>query len=421
MKKSHLIACTLLSFHCLALPSYAAQNIALWTLGMKPKFTPYFENLVKQYEAQNKDIKIEWTDYPYEVMQAKLASAIGAGKPPALVNLNVPWAQEYAQHGLLQAVDGLLGDSKVYLPSALEDVRFQGRVYGFPHYNNVNVLAYNQKLFQQAGIKAAPKNLDEILSVAQQIASKTGQAGFAPPLGKIDNYFLQQGLPLIKDGRAAFNSPQHIALLNKFAQAYQAKALLKDGLFAENNFSQVVNAYNTNRLGMMIGASTVIKRIEQEAPAVYAQTEIASAPIGPSGIADGGWLFHFAVPTGVPANALPEIGKFARFLTNDANQLSFAKLAGVFPSTQQAAKEISLAPAGKSPADKALSVAAASMPYARTLYVAGVADYQAMQRALVKATEATVTGKMPAAQALAEAAAAWDKQLDKQAKKAAAK
>ncbi len=399
--------------HCLA-----AQNISFWTLGLKPKFTPYFENLVKQYEAQNAGVKITWTDYPYEVMQTKLASSIGSSKPPSLVNLSVPMAEEFARSQMLQAVDGLLGDAALYHKQALQDLRFDGKVYGFPHYNNINVLAYNRSLFQQAGIKAAPKNLDEILQAATQIASKTGQAGFAPPLGKIDNYFLQQGLPLLKDGRAAFNSPQHIAFLQKFTQAYAAKALLKDGLFAENNFPAVISAYNGKRLAMMVGATTVLKRVQADAPAIFSDTEVVAAPVGPTGIADGGWLFHFAVPSGVPAAELPEVGKFARYLTNDANQLAFAKLAGVFPSTQKAAQDPSFTqlPSTANAADKAIAVAAGSITNARTLYVAGIPDYQQLQRLLVNACEAAVTGKKPAKQALDEAAAAWDKQLAKQKK-----
>ncbi len=397
---------------------FAAQTISFWTMGLKPKFTPYFENLVKQYEAEHPGIKLVWTDYPYEVMQTKLAASIGAGKPPALVNLSVPMAEEFARNHMLQAVDGLIGDGAPYFKQALDDLRFDGKLYGFPHYNNINVLAYNRSLFQHAGIASEPKNLDEILQVATQIASKTGQAGFAPPLGKIDNYFLQQGLPLIKDGRAVFNSPQHVAFLQKFVQAYAAKALLKDSLFAENNFPAVISAYNGKRLAMMVGATTVLKRVQADAPAVFSDTAVLAAPVGPTGIADGGWLFHFAVPTGVPQAELAEIGKFARFLTDDNNQLAFAKLAGVFPSTQKAAQDPSLTKLNpnSNAADKAVAVAASSLKNARTLYVAGVRDYQQLQRILVNACEAAVTGKKPVKQALDEAATAWNKQLDKSKK-----
>jgi len=44
-------------------------------------------------------VKIEWVDFPWDIIQTKLITRIVAGTPPALVNLNVPWADEYARDG----------------------------------------------------------------------------------------------------------------------------------------------------------------------------------------------------------------------------------------------------------------------------------------------------------------------------------
>jgi len=44
-------------------------------------------------------------------------------------------------------------------------------------------------------------------------------------------------------------------------------------------------------------------------------------------------MVHFGVPRGVDPKLLPAVGKFARYLTNAENQLAFAKLANVFPTT----------------------------------------------------------------------------------------
>jgi ABC-type glycerol-3-phosphate transport system substrate-binding protein len=41
----------------------------------------------------------------------------------------------------------------------------------------------------------------------------------------------------------------------------------------------------------------------------------------------------------VDAKLLPAVGKFARYLTNDANQLAFAKQASVYPAMAQAAND----------------------------------------------------------------------------------
>ena len=381
---------------------------------MKPKFTPYFETLVKNYEAGNPGVKVEWVDFPWDIIQTKLVTRIVAGTPPALVNLNVPWADEFARDGLLAPVDALLGDARPrYLASTLEDLTFNGKTYGFPMYSNVAVIAYNTQIFKAAGIPHAPRDLDEQLLFARQIAARTGKAGLCPALSKIDGLMMQQGLAVIKDGKAVFNSPAHVALIAKLAETYKAGGLLKDALFAEDNFPAAIDAYKGGRLGMLLAPPTAVNRIESDAKDIYAITDVAPAPLGPTGIADGGWLVHFAVPKNVDAKLLPAIGKFARYLTNDANQLAFAKQASVYPAMAQAANDpfFTTVPSGAGAAEKAVSAGAVSMPHSHTLYVAGITDYDELRRYLVKAVEAGVTGKQDVKQALDQAVAIWNKKL----------
>lgn len=421
MKKRILLTAlmvqALLSGAALAAP----DKIEFWTFSMKPKFTPYFETLVKNYEAGNPGVKVEWVDFPWDVIQTKLVTRIVAGTPPALVNLNVPWADEFARDGLLAPVDALLGEARPrYLASTLEDLTFGGKlsrhIYGFPMYSNVAVIAYNTQIFKAAGIARAPRDLDEQLLFARQIAARTGKAGLCPALSKIDGLMMQQGLAVIRDGKAVFNSPAHIALVKKLAETYQAGGLLKDALFAEDNFPAAIDAYKGGRLGMLLAPPTAVKRIQSDARDIYAITDVAPAPLGPTGIADGGWLIHFAVPKNVDARLLPAVGKFARYLTNDANQLAFAKQASVYPAMAQAANDpfFMTVPPGAGAAEKAVSAGAVSMPHSHTLYVAGITDYDELRRYLVKAVEAGVTGKQDVKQALDQAVAIWNKKLSAQ-------
>jgi putative chitobiose transport system substrate-binding protein len=152
-----------------------------------------------------------------------------------------------------------------------------------------------------------------------------------------------------------------------------------------------------------------VKRIETDARDIYAKTDVAPAPLGPTGIADGGWLVHFAVPAGVDKKLLPQIGEFARYLTNDANQLAFAKQASVYPAAADAARDPFFLAVP-------VSAGAVSMPHSHTLYVSGVTDYDELRRVLVKAVEAGVTGRQDIQQALDAAAAIWNKKLARQSK-----
>lgn len=411
-----LLACLALG---LALPPGAAapaQHIEFWTFSLKPKFTPYFDGLVKTYQAQNPGVTIEWVDFPWDLIQTKLVTRIVAGTPPALVNLNVPWADEYARDGLIVPVDALLGDARAsHTQAALDDLTFHGKTYGFPLYSNVAVIAYNTDLFKRAGLTRGPRDLDEELAFANQMYARTGVPGFAPLLGKIDGLFLQQGLAVIKDGKAVFNSPQHVALVRKLALAYQAGGLFKDKAFSEDNFPAVVDAYQGGRLGMLLAPPSALSRIEADAKDIYAITDVAPAPLGPTGIADGGWMLQFSVPRGVAPALLPAVGKFARYLTSADNQLAFAKLANVFPTTLRAANDayFQRLPEHPTATQKAMAVGAASMRHSHTLYVAGVDDYDELRRSLVNAVEAGVTGKRDIQQALDAAVVIWNKKLAK--------
>ncbi|WP_229421873.1 ABC transporter substrate-binding protein [Massilia aquatica] len=406
-----------MAFGLAASAAAAETKIEFWTFSMKPKFTPFFESVARNYEAANPGVKIEWIDFPWDVIQTKLVTRIVAGTPPALVNLNVPWADEYARDELLTPVDALLGASKSsYIPSTLEDLRFKGKTYGFPMYSNVAVIAYNQVIFKDAGLTRGPQSFDEQLAFARQIAARTGKAGIAPALSKIDGLFMWQGLAVIKDGKAVFNSAQHVALVQKLAATYKAGGLLKESLFAEDNFPAVIDAYKGGRLGMLLAPPTALKRIQGDAKDIYAITGVAPAPLGPTGIADGGWLIHFAIPKGVDAKLLPAVGKFALYLTSDANQLAFARQASVFPTTVKAAADpyFLALPANAGAAEKAVAAGARSMAHSHTLYVAGIDDYDELRRSLVKAVEAGVTGKQDVQQALDQAVAIWNKKLSKQ-------
>ena len=417
-KKIGMTALLLLAACAFSLPASASperQKIEFWTLSMKPKFIPYFQQVVHQFELLHPDIQVEWVDFPWDILQLKLITAIAAGTPPSLVNLNVPCAEEYARDSLIVPVDAMMLNKAMYSRVALEDLTFNGHIYGFPHYSNVNVIAYNTAIFAEAGLTVAPKSLDEELAFSRQIYARTGKAGYAPTLGKIDSFFLQQGLAIIEGRRAVFNSPQHVALVKKLADAYQAGGLLKDKLFSEDSFPAVIDAYKGGRLGMMVSAPTAIKRIQIDAKDVYAVTKVAPAPLGPTHIADGGWMFHYAVPRGVDPRLYPAIAKFADFLTNDANQLEFARIAGVMPTTVKALADPYFMQVGPNAGadEQARPIAAESMKYSRSVYVAGLEDYDEMRRVLVKAVEAGMTGKQDVKKALDEAVVIWNKKLAK--------
>lgn len=419
--KTNRIAKTALLLAGLALcgqAQAAKQRLEFWTQSLAPKFAPYFKDVVSRYNASNAHVEVVWVDYPWDVIRTKFTAAIASGKPPAMANMDVPWAYEYKQKGLIQSVDPLL-DKSQYVGGALKDVTFDGKLYAFPFYNGANVIAYNTELFKKAGLdpKKAPGSLTDQLHYAKIIKAKTGVAGFAPTLGptKLEGLMAQEGLEVLKDGRAVFNSPAHIALVNKLADAYKAGALLKDNLFAQDNFQVSMAAYNSGRLAMLVSVPAAMTRVRDDAPGIYKVTDVAGLQLSPSGIASGGWQFTFVVPRNVDAKLLPEIGKFGNYLTNAENQLAFSRFAGTLPTSKRAAQDAHFQtyPANAGAVEKAVVAAAKNLEQTRTIYLGGVKDAELLSTRLSAAVEQAVTGRKDTKQALDEAVAFWNKKLGK--------
>ena len=407
-----LVACVLVASGQVAAADKV--HVEFWTMSLKPKFTAYFKTLVKQYETAHPNVELEWVDVPWDAMQTKLTAAIVAGSAPALVQLNVPWAYDYSLYGALRPIDDLLGKDRAnYADGAIADVTFKGKIYGFPHYNSVNVMAYNKALFKQAGITQIPTTRDEQLTVAKQIKARTGQYGFSPALGKIAGLFLEEGLPLIENGKAVFNSAAHVAFITKFAAAYKAGGLLKDKLFSEDNYPASIDAYKSGRMAMLEAPPSALTRVRDDAKDIYAVTDVGPVPIGGPGIAAGGWLFHFAMPKGTEGSVASEAAQFAKFLTNDENQLEFAKLAGAFPTAKKAVADphFQKLRTDAGAYEKAMAIGARRMDVVRTLYVAGVPGFERLNKRLQDAVEAAIIGRKDVKAALDEAAAFWNSKL----------
>ncbi|XZG70876.1 ABC transporter substrate-binding protein [Chitinibacteraceae bacterium HSL-7] len=400
--------------------SYAEKTrIEFWTMSLAPKFNDYFKKIEKDYEKANPNIDVVWVDHPWDKIQARLFAAMAVNRAPALVNLNVEWAYDLAQRRDIRPIDDLLaGDRDRYMPGALADVTFDGKTYAFPWYNGVSVLAVNTNLFKKAGLDPDQplRTLDEQLAAAVQLKARTGVPGFAPELGLPVRIFMAEGLPIVSGGQAVFNSPSHVALIEKYAAAYKAGALPQNRelLFSESNFELAIKAYGEGKLAMLETAPTALSTVQGSYKATYSATNVLPAPQGPTGVVKGGWLFDFAVPRHVNQSDLPEIAKFAKYLTNDANQLAFSvATGGTYPSVQKAALDpfFQKLRDNAGAIEKARAIGARNLTNVRTLTLLGVEDPAPLYKKLREEVESAVTGRKSAKAALDTAVAYWNTRL----------
>jgi putative chitobiose transport system substrate-binding protein len=161
----------------------AAPQVQLefWTISLRPELTENINGLIDRYQRAHPNVRIRWIDLQLEAIDQKFLAAIAGGVAPDVVNLNTEMTIRMAQAGALVDMDAAVpADVRArYFPNVWASLRVQGRAYGIPWYVEPDVLAYNQALFQHAGLDPAhpPATTDEFIQDAVAIKQKTGVYG----------------------------------------------------------------------------------------------------------------------------------------------------------------------------------------------------------------------------------------------------
>ncbi len=133
------------------------------------------ETLIPAFEAAHPNIKVEAVAYPYDGFRQALLTALAGGTGPDLARLDIIWSPEFADQGVLAALDEVMPDFKDYsdkvFPGPLSTNAYNGHYYGLPLDTNTRVLVYNQAMLDQAGIDAPPATMDEVAADCAKVTA----------------------------------------------------------------------------------------------------------------------------------------------------------------------------------------------------------------------------------------------------------
>lgn len=395
--------------------SARTTTLEFWTISLQPFFTDYVNGLIADYQKQTPGVQVKWVDVQFQAIEQKLLAAIAGGVPPDVVNLNVEFTVRVAEKGALVDLDGAVpaAERAKYFEGLWASTRYGGRVYGIPWYIAPPVLFYNTDLFRKAGLdpQRPPATEEQMIAAARQIKDRGGAYGFMPLIDgtRLMHRFLENGLPMLSpDGkRAVFNSPEHVAYLQRYLDLYKADYFPEDTL--RRGFSGAVERYSAGQLGMLLVGPQFLLRIKESNPEIYTKTAVGPYPTGQGRVIHAG-LMALAVPKA--SKNQQDAVKFALYVANDANQLAFSKLPGtvLFPSTKQAAADPFFRQQGQGPEFRARAIAAAELAAGRDLTVV-VPNQSELYKIFREAVESAFFGKMGAKEALDWAVREWNARL----------
>ncbi len=372
-------------------------TVEFWTISLQPTFTDFFNDLIKKYEGAHPNVKVNWTDMPYDAIQNKLITSVAGNTAPDVVNLNTGMALTLAGKGALVDLNKEATEEQksIYIKTLWESAKLNDSVYAFPWYGAPSILMYNKELLDKAGV-TPPKTFDEMLSVAKQVKDKTGAYIYIPE--DFTRMLFLNGLDIVNadKSKAAFNTPEAVELLNKYKKAVEDGSLPKTGW---GKWDEMLKQFSTKKLAMINSGAQTLKRIKDEAPDVYKNIEVTTPIVGKTGQVLNP-IMNIVVPEASKHHK--EAIDFANFVTNDENQLAFCKTVQIFPSTSKAAQDPFFRQDKDTVEGKALSIVADELEKSADLTI-GLAKEGDIFTVINKAAESVILGGKDAKAALDQA------------------
>ncbi|MFI7676634.1 extracellular solute-binding protein [Actinophytocola sp. NPDC049390] len=325
------------------------ENVSLELLvplyGDKTK--PYWEQLVKDFEAENSNIDVKLETQSWDDIYTVLDTKIQNNKAPDILELDAA-GPAYGSEDLLYKAEEIVSP-ETYAdiePSFIDSAKIDGVAYGVPSVASTRALFYNKTLFQQAGISAPPKTWDELLDAAKKISALgNGVYGYGMPLGSEEAqaetsiWAYGAGASWEKDGKMTIETPEA-----KEALTFMQR-MIKEGATQPNpgatDRTPLLDVFIQGKIGMIEGLPPIVGQINEKNPDL--DWEIAPSPTKDGqpvtlGVAD------YFVGFNKDEDKQDAIAKFLDFFYQQENYVKFNDNEGFIPATKSGAEAAAAKP-----------------------------------------------------------------------------
>jgi len=396
-------------------------TLQLWTLDLAPKFTATIEAVLAAWDRQRPPgsrLAVRWSDVPWSSVERKLLASVYARTAPDLVNLNPIFATGLASRGGLLDLNPVLppGSSEAYLPGVWSSGQLGGQQFAIPWYLTTRLTMANQRLLRQAGIDAPPRRWQDVPAYAETIRRKTGRYALFVTVVPEDSAELleslvQMGVRLLDDHhQAAFDSPAGRQAFAFWTELYR-KGLLPREVVSQG-YRRAIELYQAGDLAQVASGPDFLRNLQTNAPRIAAMSAPHPPLSGPSGHTNVA-VMNLVVPRG--SAVAPAAADLALFLTNATNQLQFAEVARVLPSSRAALVELERRLRAQKPEApqeqlvlQARLLAVQSLAKARVL-VPPTPGLKRLQTILYTQLQQAMLGQTTSDQALQAAARDWNR------------
>ncbi len=179
-KSFRLVGCAvvfLLTASLVILPALSQQPVEISFIMLAPE-TPFFEPLIREFEEQNPDIRINMVEGPNEanlVEDLNTSAYLLGSSPYDLINLDVVWTSKFAAAGWLMDLGDRFPDERraEFLEGDIEGSIYNDTLYRIPWRTDAGVLYYREDLLSEVGAQP-PETFQEMVEIAKQVQEAGG-------------------------------------------------------------------------------------------------------------------------------------------------------------------------------------------------------------------------------------------------------
>lgn len=328
------------SMALLASTSAQAVEIEYWQYFFDARVDA-MEQLIEGFEAENPDITVKMTHFPYADYRTKVSAAIPAGEGPDVVQLFYGWLNDYRAANLIQPLPEkdfpAASVDKDFFPM-VQAMKVDGQYYALPTAVRSLALFYNKRLFEEAGIKSPPATLDELVETAKKIAKKDGAGnlttvGITTGMNAQDHHWWREvlvrqfgGEPYKDDYKQVnYNNEAGLAALDFYTSLEK-----KHGVTAFGFMDEPQAAFKAGRAGMHIDGSFRIGSLNKIRGLKWGVAELPAGPDGTQSNYSSYWVN--AITTKAKDERYDASVKFMKYITSDNAMQVWLDVVGELPA-----------------------------------------------------------------------------------------
>lgn len=374
-------------------------TLTLWSLDRDIQPAP---NLIKDFNALNNGIKIEYRQIQFDDVVSEAMRAFSTGKAPDIIAIDNPNHAMFAAHNAFLDVTDMVAKSSVikpenYFPGPLKSVTWDGKLYGVPKATNTIALYYNKDMFKAAGLdpEKPPQTWDELVADAKKLTDPSKNVYGITFSAKANEEGTFQFLPWAQMAGASYkniNTDGAVKALTVWKQIFDEKLTSPDTLTRSQWDSTAT--FNAGNAAMAISGPWEIDRMLTDAKFDWGTALLPVPEEGaPRSSAMGDYNWAIFSSSKHPAEAFKAIEYFA------SQDKDMYQKFGQLP----ARSDIAIPPTGNKLKDDALKTFVEQLKYAQPR--GPHPEWPKISKAIQDAIQAALTGQMSPKDALDQAAA----------------